>query len=244
MPRARRAFVRASFTLMKRFFQVTLRTQGVEKARAFYAAVLGAQTLDVVELHEGALARGARPHWLGFLDVGEVDKAAEDFKARGATAYGPKWVNPAGLEAAVLRDPGGAMVALAKPGPAAPRFGPEIAQYVLNTQEVEKAKANYGALAGWVFEQPEPLLDLGTIHPFAWEAGGPRAGAMIDVAGREGVHPHWLFHFRVAKLTAALEAVRANGGKVLGPWTLPGGARVAVCDDAQGAAFGLQEENA
>ena len=65
---------------------------------------------------------------------------------------------------------------------------------------------------------------------------------MADIAGRPGVHPHWLFHFRVAALEPALAAVRAAGGLVLDPLTLPNGARIAVCDDAQGAAFALQEE--
>ena len=62
---------------------------------------------------------------------------------------------------------------------------------------------------------------------------------MMDIAGRPGVHPHWLFHFRVPALEPAMDAVRAGGGVVLPPVTLPGGARVAVCDDPQGAAFAL-----
>jgi len=38
---------------------------------------------------------------------------------------------------------------------------------------------------------------------------------------------------------AARDAVRAAGGLVLDPVTLPNGDRVAVCDDPQGAAFAL-----
>ena len=58
--------------------------------------------------------------------------------------------------------------------------------------------------------------------------------------GRPGVHPHWLFHFPVSELEAAVHQVRAAGRVVLGPFTLPGGERVAVCEDGQGAAFGLR----
>ncbi len=101
-------------TTMKRFFRITLRTNDVDAARTFYAAVLGGNAFHVVQLHEEAVARGARPHWLGFLDVGDVDRAAAAFVQRGATQLGPKWVNPEGLEAAVVRDPGGAVIALAK----------------------------------------------------------------------------------------------------------------------------------
>src|SRR4051794_39161194 len=101
-----------------RFVNYHLRTTDIPAARAFYAAVLGKNHAEIFQLHEQALARGARPHWLGYLDVGEVDAMASAFGARGATPLGPKWVNPQGLEAAVVRDPGGAVVALAKPPPA------------------------------------------------------------------------------------------------------------------------------
>jgi uncharacterized protein len=56
---------------------------------------------------------------------------------------------------------------------------------------------------------------------------------------RAGVHPHWLFHLRVDALDLALDAVKAGGGVVVGPVTLPTGERLAICDDPQGAAFAL-----
>lgn len=230
---------------MHRFFEVYLRTSDVEAARAFYASVLGSAlgALHIVKLHEQALARGARPHWLGFLEVGEVDRAAAAFTERGATLLGPKWVNPEGLEAATMRDPGGALVALAKPpAPYAPAAGAaEIVWYLLNTKDVETAKANYGELFGWEFAAPLDLGSHGVFHPFAWEPGGAAVGSMSDVGARDGRHPHWLFHFRVAALDPAVEVVRAAGGVVLGPFTLLGGDRIAVCDDPQGAAFALRE---
>ncbi len=225
-----------------RFFQYTLRTTDVPAARAFYALVLGDGEADIVPLHEQALARGARPHWLGFVQVADVDNAASAFAARGATALGPKWLNPRGLEAAVMRDPGGALVALAKPPPGPPLASlPEVVWHHLNTPQVERAKANYGALMHWEFKEARALAGVGELHPFAWQPGGPEVGSMSDIAQRPGVHPHWLFHFRVAALEPALETVRAAGGLTLPLVTLPNGARVAVCDDAQGAAFALFE---
>lgn len=229
---------------MKRFFDYHLRTSDVAAARAFYASVLGDGERQVFELHEQAVARGARPHWLGYLDVGEVELAAAAFVARGATPLGPKWVDPEGLEAAVMRDPGGAVVALAKPPPSGARRAPDHARVVghlLNTADVERAKTNYRELFGWAFEEPVDLGSLGVFHPFAWEPGGPAVGSMSDVGPRPGVHPHWLFQFRVASLEPALDAVRAGGGVVIGPIVLPGGDRIAICDDPQGAAFALRD---
>src|SRR4051812_15411913 len=100
---------------MGQFFHYVLRTTDVAAARDFYSAVLGNTDAEIVQLHEQAIARGARPHWLGFIDVPDVDLAAAAFAARGAAPLGPKWLNPRGLEAAVMRDPGGAVVALGKP---------------------------------------------------------------------------------------------------------------------------------
>jgi predicted enzyme related to lactoylglutathione lyase len=215
----------------------------VAAARAFYFAVLGNTDLEIVQLHEQAVARGARPHWLGFLDVAEVEVLASAFAERGAAPLGPKWVNPRGLEAAVMRDPGGAVVALGKPaaaqGSAMPR--PQVAWHVLNTADVERAIANYSELFGWEFKQPVDLAEHGVFHPFAWQPGGVAVGALSDIAQRPGVHPHWLFHFHVAALEPALAAVRAGGGLVIGPFTLRTGARLAVCEDNQGAAFALLE---
>ena len=81
----------------------------------------------------------------------------------------------------------------------------------------------------------------GTNQLFAWNAGEPDVGAIADVAGRAGVHTHWLFFFGVTSLDRTLAEVRARGGKVIGPFVLPNAVRLAACDDPQGAAFGLME---
>ena len=227
---------------MTRFFQYVLRTSDVAAAAAFYTAVLGRNDAEILELHETAVARGARPHWLGFLEVADVTAAAAAFSARGAMSLGPQWVNPQGLEAAVLRDPGGAIVAVGKPAPAPSTVTrPEVAWHVLNTVDVERAKANYAELFGWEFREAVDLGNHGVFHPFAWQPGGAAVGSLSDIASRPGVHAHWMFHFRVPALERALEAVRASGGSVIGPFTLPSGERIAICDDPQGAAFALLE---
>ncbi len=237
---------------MTHFFQVVLRTSDVDAAAAFYARVLGMNKLPVVQLHAQAVARGARPHWLGFLEVNQVERAAASFAQRGAMPLAPVWVNPEGLQAAVMRDPGGAVVALAKP-PAGARpagaassegAGPEVLWYELNTADVERAKVNYQEQLGLDFKPALDLGGFGVFHPFAWQPGGEAVGSFGDIAGRPGVHPHWLFHFGVAQLGRALDAVRAGAGKVAAELTLPSGARIAVCDDPQGAAFALRERPA
>lgn len=52
---------------MTTFFQIMLRTTDVDAARTFYARVLGPGALDIVLLHEQAIARGVAtsPKWGG-----------------------------------------------------------------------------------------------------------------------------------------------------------------------------------
>jgi uncharacterized protein len=132
---------------------------------------------------------------------------------------------------------------LARPAPALLEgavSGPDVVWQQLSTKDVEKARADYGALFGWHFEAAHDLGDgLGISHPFAWQPGAVAIGGMSDIVSRPGVHAHWLFHFRVPALEPALAEVGSRGGSSLGPFSLPNGDRVAVCDDPQGAAFAL-----
>jgi uncharacterized protein len=230
---------------MTRIFQVVLRTLDVDAAKDFYGTVLGAAPTRIVRLHEQAVQRGARPHWLGFIDAGDVDRAAASLLARGGVALGPKWIDDEGLEAAVMRDPGGAILALAKPptqrAPDRAHRVPEVTFHALNTPDVSRAMRTYGELFGWHFDAPLDLGPVGVFHPFGFDAAAPRAGVFGDIAGRPGVHPHWTFHFRVDSLDEAVARVRSAGGLTLDPIELPSGDRVAVCDDPQGAAFALHE---
>ncbi len=97
---------------MTRFCRLQLRTTDVPAARRFYGALLGDDGVDIVPLGAEAIARGARSHWLGHLGVADVESAARAFVADGATRLGLTGASgaPAG-GVAVLRDPGGAVVA-------------------------------------------------------------------------------------------------------------------------------------
>jgi uncharacterized protein len=224
---------------MTRFCRIELRTTDVPAARLFYGALLGDSGTEIVPLAAEAIARGARPHWLGHLGVPDLESVAGAFVAQGAIRLGPTRPTAACGAVAILRDPGGAIVALATPPSTAVR--PDVVWHSLNTADLARATASYCALMGWQLTEVVDLGPLGRHHQFAWSAGGANVGGMADISGRPGVHAHWLFHFRVAALEPALVAVRAAGGLVLDPVTLPNGARLAVCDDPQGAAFALQE---
>jgi predicted enzyme related to lactoylglutathione lyase len=223
---------------MPRFSRFDLRTSDADAARRFYSKVLGHERAVIWPLHEQAVARGAKPHWLGTIGVDEVEQTAEAFAARGAERLGPTRPAAGGGLAAVLRDPGGALLAVGS-RPAVDE-NPGVVWHVLNTRDSAQALKNYAELFGW---QPTTRVETGAhgaFQQFAWE-GLAAAGAIGDVALRPGVHPHWLFFFEVGSLDEALASARSEGGLVLEPMALPNGARVCVCDDPQGAAFALRE---
>jgi predicted enzyme related to lactoylglutathione lyase len=215
-----------------------LRTTDAPGARAFYAALLGHDRMPIVPLHEQALARGARPHWLGQIEVDDVDTAVRDFTSHGAGPLGPIATFPDGRRFAVLRDPGGAIVGLTSP---APHDEPQVVVWhQLNTNDRERTMKAYTALFGWRLTQRVIDPEHGEFQHFAWSGAEADAGAIVDIRGRAGRHPHWLFHLHVTELDRALATVRAKSGVALGPFALPNGERLAVCDDPQGAAFALR----
>ena len=225
---------------MTKFYRFELRTTDADAARAFYAQLFGHARAVVWPLHEQALARGARPHWLGHLGVADPEQVATDFLARGATRLGPARPTVQGGTAMVLRDPGGALLALSTPA-LVERAELDVAWHVLNTANAALATANYRELFGWEATENPELSALGAHAQFAWQAGGPSVGVIADIAGRPSVHPQWLFVFEVAGLETAVELTRAAGGSVLDPVVLPGGEQLFVCNDPQGAAFALRE---
>jgi uncharacterized protein len=59
------------------------------------------------------------------------------------------------------------------------------------------------------------------------------------------VPPHWMIYFRVPDINAAVERIKANGGKILnGPMEVPGGDWVLNAMDPQGGAFSLHAKKA
>lgn len=222
---------------MARFVRYELRTTEVPAARAFYAAVLGHAPPEVVPLPAEAAARGAPAHWLGHLGVDDVDGAARAFVDRGATRLGPTRRTDRG-QVALVRDPGGAVVALATPSTS--RAGIDVAWHQLCTGDLVRATTSYAALFGWGLTGDLDLGSLGVHRRFAWEEGGVSVGAFFDAAQLPGAHPHWLFHLRVDDLEVALSAIAAGGGRVVGPTVAVGEVRVAMCEDPQGAAFALR----
>lgn len=199
----------------------------------------------IMEIPAEARQRGAPPSWTGYIHVDDVDRAAGDIEAAGGAVHKAPADIPGVGRFAVVTDPQGAHFIIMKPamngsgegqGPApmAPGF---VGWNELMTSDWEKGFAFYSRLFGWSKDQAIPMGEMGTYQLFA--AGeGDAIGGMMNKLPEMPVSA-WGFYFIVPAMDAAMERVRAAGGKVLTEMEVPGGAWAANVVDPQGAVFGL-----
>jgi predicted enzyme related to lactoylglutathione lyase len=195
--------------------------------------------LRVWPLHEQARARGVPAHWLGAIGVADVEASAQRLLELGSERLGPTVQASDGTSYATLRDPSGAVVAVR--ATARRPTGAPVAWHHLHTTDLDRAWAVYSELFGWTHTGTLDAADLpGGYLMFAWDDSAASVGSIANTARSPGVHAHWLFFFPVPDLEASLANVQARGGSVSArPLALPNGTRLAPCEDAQGAAFGL-----
>jgi predicted enzyme related to lactoylglutathione lyase len=68
-------------------------------------------------------------------------------------------------------------------------------------------------------------------------------GGIYDIQPGMGAPPNWLPYIRVDDADAAAERVKQSGGSLKnGPMEVPGGDRIAICADPQGAVFAVHSK--
>jgi uncharacterized protein len=244
-----------------RFVWYELTTMDMEAAKAFYTKVVGWGTQDVstpgsaytlftagnatvgglTTLPEDARRAGAKPIWIGYVGVDDVDAVADRIVKFGGSIHVPPMDIPNISRLSVVADPQMAAFALLRwqnPGPEQPPMldGPGgVCWHELFAGDWEKAFAFYHEVFGWQ-KADAGTGALGTYQMFS--AGGDVVGGMFTKPPTVPI-PFWLFHFDVREIDAAVERALAAGGKVLDkPVEVPGG-WVARCIDPQGAMFAL-----
>ena len=209
--------------------------------------ILTAETGPVgglMTLPETAKKAGAPPHWVGYVEVDDVDAAA----ARATRLGGGTCVAPTDIENvgrfAVVTDPQKAAIALFKAAPsdcAQPTPPMEAAGRVgwreLHAADGASAFGFYGEMFGW---QKGEAMDMGPGATYQiFLDHGVQVGGMFTKPPQEPV-PYWLYYFNVGDIDAAKDRVTAGGGKVLnGPMEVPGGQWILQAMDPQGAMFAL-----
>jgi predicted enzyme related to lactoylglutathione lyase len=242
-----------------RFIWYELMTTDVEAAKAFYGAVIGwtadpigteANPYDrwaidgtsiagLMPLPEAAAVNGARPAWLGYLHVPDVDTKCADILAAGGTTHMPATDFPGVGRIAMLADPQGAafyMIAPLGEGQSQ-SFAPGKIGHggwnELHASDWETAFAFYATHFGW---RQTDLMDMGPMGKYLLFSAGEHAlGGMVN--GPTPAPPHWLYYFCVDDITAGTARVTEAGGSILaGPMEVPG-TWVVTAADPQGAVF-------
>jgi predicted enzyme related to lactoylglutathione lyase len=225
------------------FCRYELRSTDVDGAREFYAALLGddfwGSGIDIAPLPAAAAARGVPGYWLGHIAVEDVVPPMYRFFDAGAMRLGAPPADGRDSAGVVLRDPFGAIVALA-PASAAPSEA-RVAWHLHVSRDEERAFGLYEGILGWTALDRQDLGERGRHVIFSWNGGRTPVGSACDMASRPHVHAQWLYFFATPDLDASIARVRELGALALRPTTTADGHRVVACDDPQGAAFGLYE---
>jgi predicted enzyme related to lactoylglutathione lyase len=244
------------------FVWYELMTPDVEAAKAFYAEVVGWGTKEasvpsmaytsftvgetpvcgLLALPAGARQAGARPFWIGYIGVEDVDAAANLVNTLGGRVYVPPKDIPCISRFSVFADPQQAMVGLLKwvkkrsEPPVEPGARGGIGWHELLATDWGTAWSYYSSLLGWRKMRAE-AGSLGTYQQFS--AGGQTTGGIVSKPPFVPV-PIWLYYFNIGDIDAAVKRVTGNGGKTLSsPMRMPDGRWGVQCTDPQGAMFAL-----
>lgn len=189
------------------------------------------------------MQEGQPPAWTTYVSVDDAKAtAAKVTEAGGAVIAEPMEVLDLGTMA-IFADPTGAVFGIWQPGtfigaglvnePGA------ISWNELNTRDLGAAKAFYGAVFGWTFEDAE-FPGMGSYTTI--DLGGNPVGGVLNMAERgvpEEVPAHWQVYFAVENTDAAVDRAKGGGGGVMvEPIDIPAG-RFSILTDPHGASFAV-----
>ena len=257
------------------FIWYELLTPDADSARAFYEAVVGwtieAQAsgdvgyriisagdgpiAGLMPLTEAMAAGGARPAWLGYIGVDDVDAMATLIKEGNGTIHVPPTDIPGVRRFALVADPSGAPFYVMRgfSGQESHAFSYDrprpghCAWNELATADPAAAMEFYGQRFGWVKDGEMDMGPLGSYEflrhagraPVGSPPGHGMVGAVMPKPPRMPVSA-WTYYFRVPNIEAAAARIDANGGTVVQPPTeIPGGDFSMVATDPQSATFAL-----
>lgn len=185
---------------------------------------------------------GAKPGWLFYIGVDDVDASVTKITAAGGSVRMPAIDLPGVGRMALVADPQGIPFyvmrgASGEASTAFQRTGMAKCNWnELYTPDQAAANAFYTQMFGWTCPDKVPMGDLGDYIFIAVDE--EQIGATMTAP--PGAPHGWQFYFGVADIDAAAERVKAAGGTVImGPHEVPGGERVIGAVDSLGTAFGL-----
>ena len=251
------------------FIWYELMTPDPDGAKAFYDAVVGWTIEDqsnfpngyrmigrsdgksaggVLPLNDEMRQHGARPAWLAYIHVPDVDASARAIEEAGGKTFMPPFDIPDVGRVAMVADPQGAPFYIMKPTP--PPGQPDAVSDVFSVDQPQHVRWNELATA-----DPDSALDFYR-HHFGWgqegdmdmgemgkyrfiQSGSTNIGAIMRKPPQLPVSM-WTYYIGVDDIDRAADAIKSGGGQIFnGPMEIPGGEFAINAMDPQGAAFGL-----
>ena len=214
----------------------------------FLTAPDGEMVGGLLHLTPDMAEHGARPAWIGYVGVDDVDAAASAIEGQGGKVLMPaREVEMAG-RIAMVADPGGAPFYIMKPSPPpgseggasmafqADRNPGHCGWNELMAGDPKRETAFYTDQFGWSLPDGMDMGEHGTYQFVAHD--GVTVGAIMGLMGTP--QPMWNHYFWVPGITQAKARIEENGGQVInGPMEVPGGDWIVQGIDPQGAMFSL-----
>jgi predicted enzyme related to lactoylglutathione lyase len=248
------------------FIWYELMTPDAEGAKAFYDAIVGWNISEgapefqgyrmigrsdggnaggVLPLNDEMQQHGARPMWLGYISVADVDQAIASITQSGGKSLMPAFDIPNIGRIALVADPQGVPFYVMKATPPEPKaqsdvFSPDAVERCgwneLSTSDPVAARKFYTDQFGWGSDE---FMDMGEMGEYRFlEQDGTRIGALCGVM--QGQQPKWRYYFRVPSISKAKETAEQKGGTIhMGPHQVPTGDYIVIGTDPQGAEFAL-----
>ncbi|MGN6620362.1 MAG: VOC family protein [Sphingomonas sp.] len=197
----------------------------------------------VMRLDDAMKAGGAKPAWLFYIGVDDVDATVEKAKAAGAGVIMPAWTIEGIGRMALLHDPQGIPFYVMRG--ASPEDSTAFDRMSLGkcnwneliTDDQQGALDFYAEVFGWEYPDKMPMGPMGD-SVFVYVVG-TRIGAIMQRPA-DAPPQNWRFYFRSPDIEVAAEKVKAGGGTVLhGPHEVPGGDRIIVINDPEGVNVGV-----
>ncbi len=233
----------------------------VAKARPFYTELMGWTVEDVPmgndlmysflkkDGHTAAAISPMPPGmtdqpsvWNTYVTVDDIDSLVDKVTAAGGTVIAPPFDVFDSGRMMTVQDPTGAFINFWLPKT-------HIGAYIVNThgamvwnematRDAGAAKAFFGAVLGWTFEQGEDSFYT-YIHN-----KGRLNGGMVEMNELWGdIPPHWQVYFSVADIDDVIQRAKELGGTILSGPDATSVGRFAVIADPAGAMFAAIQLN-
>ena len=184
-------------------------------------------------------ATGHPPYWGSYISVDDVDTIAKRVPELGGTLLSEPFEVMDTGRMAMVRDPAEAIVGLWQPkshiGARIVNEPGTLCWNELMVTDTSVAEKFWTELLGWTAE----TMTDGSVPYTMFHNGDRVVAGMYEMDPGMGAPPSWLVYFAVTDCDESAAKLEKLGGTVLRPpFDIPVG-RMAIVQDAQGAAFAL-----